>query len=501
LIATVKLDCPAPRRLIVPFFVTGTAIAGEDYVAPAGSELVLEPERNEANLTIALIEAPTPKQAEELTIHVLPAWADVVSATTTIGPDAAPVPAATPTPSPPVRPQPPTTPSQPEKSPKPTAVVSFAPPRTTAVKESDGTLPLTVQLDGEATGEIEVELSLSTKDLTLPSPPIARLGPLKRSTIVPVGIVNDDIHQGNRTTAVTLTEDRGYTLGNPSRIDLHIEDDEPLPKIAARFEPNPAATGQMVRLIVSLSGLSAEDLSIPLELDGTARVMSPPRTVTVAARQPSAAISLQLGPGEPSEDDKKLLATLRPPRDRAEPAQVEASLTVTAGRLGGDLLVLLLWTAEAESRAEVLRMQLKDYMKDAKQKLVGDKLYVIGENTESQVTLENWPPRGLQPFRNQTIQDVIQAGVLRGERVLRKAGGTPTAVLVWISSEEPPSEGPPLKLNGFLGHIVWIGGTVPSPRLAQWFKPALPAGQVVNVHRLSHPAELAEKLRSIAQPR
>src|SRR5262249_7113383 len=111
----------------------------------------------------------------------------------------------------------------------PPPVVSFASPTATAINESAGTLSLAAQLDRPATEEIKVGLSTTSRDLVLPSPAIARFHSSEKNTEVRLRIENDEVRQGNRTVGVTLQEGPGYTLGSPSRVDIHIADDEPLP--------------------------------------------------------------------------------------------------------------------------------------------------------------------------------------------------------------------------------------------------------------------------------
>src|SRR5439155_1433286 len=93
---------------------------------------------------------------------------------------------------------------------------------------------------------------------------------------------------------VTLKVGSDYVLATPSQVDIHVEDDEPLPEVTAKFEPESAVEGQTVTLKVEMKGRSAVDLVIPLQVTGTAKVATPPAELQLPAGQTTAIIELKL---------------------------------------------------------------------------------------------------------------------------------------------------------------------------------------------------------------
>src|SRR5205814_599779 len=121
----------------------------------------------------------------------------------------------------------------------------------------------------------------------------------------------------------------------------------------------------------------------------------------------SASIDLHLGSDGQPDGDHQLDLTLRPPAGLAQPAEVKLSLKVAdADRLEGDVLVLVLWTGEAEAGAKRLESQLNDFKAAGARTLVGGGPFVVGADKIARPAPAGWP-LGLKPFKNQSVQEVL----------------------------------------------------------------------------------------------
>jgi len=179
-----------------------------------------------------------------------------------------------------------------------------------------------IQLMGSATDLV---------DLTV-TPIPATFAPGQTESILTVALLEDDLDEPEETLLIEIEQPIGANIGNPSLHSLTVTDVDSPPTIefSASATTIEEASG-IGSVLVSLSAASAFDVTVPIEVGGTADPESDysvPSSVTISAGENSAEVLVMVSDDELHEGDESLLLTLGTPINATPGPQQSLSLTI-----------------------------------------------------------------------------------------------------------------------------------------------------------------------------
>ncbi len=220
-----------------------------------------------------------------------------------------------------------------------------------------GTARVTISLDRASTQDVTVRWSVADGtagggDHGGPSAPqevTFRAGETEK--VVEVATVQDEVHEGDETFTVTLSDPTGATLGQDASATVTITDDDAEPAVSVADAT--VTEGGTARVVISLDRPSTQDVTVRWSVaDGTAgggdrSGPSTPQVVTFRAGETEKTVEVATVQDEVHEGDETFTVTLSDPTgatlgqdasatvtitdDDAEPAVSVADATVTEG--------------------------------------------------------------------------------------------------------------------------------------------------------------------------
>ncbi len=325
---TISLDRPSANDVTVRWSVADGTAGGGDHGGPsAPQEVTFRPGETEKVVEVATVQDEVHEGDEDFTVTLSsPSGAKLgqeSSATVTVEDD----------------------------DPEPAVSVADA-----AVTEG-GTARVVISLDRPSAQDVTVRWSVAdgtagSGDRSGPSTPQVvtfRAGETEKT--VEVATVQDEVHEGDETFTVTLSDPSGATLGTDASATVTIEDDDPEPAVSVADAT--VTEGGTARVTISLDRPSANDVTVRWSVaDGTAGGgdhggPSAPQVVTFRAGETSRTVEVATVQDEVREGDETFTVTLSEPSgatigqdasatvtitdDDAEPAVSVADATVTEG--------------------------------------------------------------------------------------------------------------------------------------------------------------------------
>jgi hypothetical protein len=242
----VQLSVPSGREIRVPFTVSGTALAGDDYTLVTTSPLVIPPGQLSGVIEVDITVDTDYEEPDETVILTIgtPVNATRVAPyihTITI-------------------------------TEEPTVWFEL---RQQTRAEDAGLVRVNVRLSPPATDTVEIPFTLSGTatlgaDYTITTSPV-QITAGGTNFYLNVNLINDTIHEENETLIITLGEPTNAELGSPFVHTLTITDNDPMPTVSF------SSTSQRVienagsaSITAVLSGLSSRNVSVPFTTSGTA---------------------------------------------------------------------------------------------------------------------------------------------------------------------------------------------------------------------------------------